>query len=110
MKRLFLLLLALGLIAAACGGDDEGGGDAPEELNVAYFAQWPTPNQLGQADGSLGDALGVPINWIPMNSGGEMAEAMESGDIDIAYSQGLTPFANFVKNAMTAASTYSLIS
>ena len=87
---------------------DEGGeeGDAAstaadtdlEELNVAYFAEWPTPNQIGQEDGSFGDAVGVPINWIPFNSGGEMAEAMESGDIDISYSQGLTPFANFVNN------------
>ncbi len=100
MKRVFAAVLAFGLVAAACGGDDEGGGsgELPEELNVAYFAQWPTPNQLGQADGSLGDRIGVPINWVPMNSGGEMAEAMEAGDIDIAYSQGLTPFANFVNS------------
>lgn len=97
MRRFTALILALGLVAAACGGDDAGG-DAPEELNVAYFAAWPTPNQLGQADGSLGDTIGVPINWIPMNSGGEMAEAMEAGSVDIAYSQGLTPFANFVNS------------
>ncbi|MGI9603650.1 MAG: ABC transporter substrate-binding protein [Acidimicrobiales bacterium] len=69
-----------------------------EELNVAYFAEWPTPNQIGQADGSFGDAVGVPINWVPFANGGEMAEAMESGDIDISYSQGLTPFANFANN------------
>lgn len=97
-NRWFVLLAALALVAVACGGGDAGSGDTPETLRVAYFGQWPTPNQLGQADGSLGDAIGVPIEWVPMNSGGEMAEAMESGDIDIAYSQGLTPFANFVNS------------
>ncbi|MEM9561489.1 MAG: ABC transporter substrate-binding protein [Actinomycetota bacterium] len=102
MKKILLALLALALFAAACGDDDDGGSTAAdtdlEELNVAYFAQWPTPNQIGQEDGSFGDAVGVPVNWIPFNSGGEMAEAMEAGDIDISYSQGLTPFANFVNN------------
>ncbi|MDH4169598.1 MAG: ABC transporter substrate-binding protein [Acidimicrobiia bacterium] len=122
MKRLFALLLVFVLAAAACGSDeasdtggdetsttaatDEAGGDeaadgemaALDELNVAYFAEWPTPNQIGQEDGSFSDAVGVPVNWVPFNSGGEMAEAMESGDIDISYSQGLTPFANFANN------------
>jgi len=104
MKKLWLVMMAAALVAAACGGDDssDGGGDGDsagsslDELNVAYFAEWPTPNQYGQADGSFGDAVGVPINWLPFSSGGEMAEAMEAGDVDISYSQGLTPFANFV--------------
>ena len=95
--RAIALLAAIALVAAACGSDD-GGGDLPETINVAYFAQWPTPNQYGQADGSFAEAVGAEINWVPMNSGGEMAEAMEGGSIDIAYSQGLTPFANFVNS------------
>lgn len=142
MKKLWMILLALTLVAAACGGDDDSDVDAGasdddaaeaadddameedddameeddaegddamdeddgaamsdlDELNVAYFAEWPTPNQIGQEDGSFGDAVGVPINWVPFASGGEMAEAMEAGEIDISYSQGLTPFANFVNN------------
>jgi len=143
MKKLWMVLLALALIAAACGSDDDAdvdagasdddaaataddgaaedegddamededaeGDDAMDEddgaamaelevLNVAYFSEWPTPNQIGQEDGSFGDAVGVPINWVPFASGGEMAEAMEAGEIDISYSQGLTPFANFVNN------------
>ncbi|MGI9604881.1 MAG: ABC transporter substrate-binding protein [Acidimicrobiales bacterium] len=86
-------LIVMGLIASACGG-----GSDLEELNVAYFREWPTPNQFGQDDGSFADAVGVDINWLPFNSGGEMAEAMEAGEVDISYSQGLTPFANFVNN------------
>ncbi len=79
------------------GDSDEAMADL-EELNVAYFAEWPTPNQIGQADGSFGDAVGVPINWLPFDSGNAMSEAMEAGEVDIAYSQGLTPFANAVNN------------
>ena len=70
-----------------------------EVLNVAYFAEWPTPNQIGQADGSFAEAVGVDtINWVPFASGGEMSEAMIAGDIDISYSQGLTPFAGAINN------------
>ena len=91
--------------AADEGGDDEAmeeeDGEAMadlDELNVAYFAEWPTPNQIGQADGSFGDGVGVPVNWLPFDSGNAMSEAMEAGEVDIAYSQGLTPFANAVNN------------
>jgi taurine transport system substrate-binding protein len=41
-------------------------------------------------------ALGVPVKWVDFKTGGEMTEAMLSGDIDISYSQGLTPFVNAV--------------
>ena len=117
MKRLLALLAVLVLVAAACGDDDEPapaaeGEDttapaAPDddagveemmldELNVAYFLEWPTANQVAQAEQTYDAALGMTVNWIPFASGGDMAQAMESGDIDISYSQGLTPFANFV--------------
>ncbi|MDE0065387.1 MAG: ABC transporter substrate-binding protein [Acidimicrobiaceae bacterium] len=121
MKRLLVLLMVLGLIAAACGDDDssdggddggtttpeettdDGGDDAPapnetglDELNVAYFLEWPTANQVAQAEETYDAELGLKVNWIPFASGGDMAQAMEAGDIDISYSQGLTPFANFV--------------
>ncbi len=121
MKRLLVLLMVLGLIAAACGDDDsadgddggtttpeetgddgdgDDGDDAPDtgldELNVAYFLEWPTANQVAQAEKTYDAELGLTVNWIPFASGGDMAQAMEAGDIDISYSQGLTPFANFV--------------
>ena len=122
MKRLLALLAVFVFVAAACGGDDEapavdgddttavaddddGTGAAPaatddeemlDELNVAYFLEWPTANQVAQAERTYDAALGLTVNWIQFASGGDMAQAMESGDIDISYSQGLTPFANFV--------------
>ena len=67
-----------------------------DELNVAYFLEWPTANQVAQAEKTYDEVLGLTVNWIPFASGGDMAQAMEAGDIDISYSQGLTPFANFV--------------
>ena len=106
MKKLSKLLVAFAafsLIAAACGSSESStdtgsasGESSLEVLNVAYFAEWPTPNQFGQADGSFAEAVGVDINWLPFNSGGEMTEAMISGSVDIAYSQGLTPFAGAI--------------
>lgn len=81
-------------------GDDEAvaEGLSVDTINVAYFEQWPTPNLLGFNDGSFDAAVGAEINWVPFGSGGEMSEVMEAGDIDISYSQGLTPFANTVNN------------
>ncbi|KAG1648269.1 hypothetical protein GQR58_029978 [Nymphon striatum] len=88
---------------AMVGSTESAAPAAPDALdvdtiNVAYFEQWPTPNLLGADDGSFDAAVGAEINWVPFGSGGEMSEAMEAGDIDISYSQGLTPFANTVNN------------
>ena len=97
-KKMLAAFALLGLLAAACGdSDDAGSGDlSVDEINVAYFQEWPTPNQFGQNDGTFSDAVGASINWIPFTSGGAMSEAMIAGDIDIAYSQGLTPFAGAI--------------
>ncbi|MDE0654303.1 MAG: ABC transporter substrate-binding protein [bacterium] len=124
MKRLIAALAVLVVVAASCGdGDDAAAPDQPaaeapappeappeapppaepaapasmlDELNVAFFLEWPTANQVAQAEQTYDEALGLTVNWIPFASGGDMAQAMEAGDIDISYSQGLTPFANFV--------------
>ncbi len=95
MKRLLLVLAAFAMLAAACGSDgDSGAGDSVETLNVAYFSGWPLPPQIGQDDGSFAEAVGVDkINWIALPDGGSMADGMIAGDVDIAYSIGLTPFA-----------------
>lgn len=89
MKMIMATMLAgIALAAAACGGD------SVDTLNVAYFSGWPLPPQIGQDDGSFADAVGVDeINWVALPDGGSMADGMIAGDIDIAYSIGLTPFA-----------------
>ena len=67
-----------------------------DELNVAHFLGLPTANRVAQAERTYDEALGMTVNWIPFASGGDMAQAMEAGAIDISYSQGLTSFAGFV--------------
>ena len=69
---------------------------AANEVRVAFFLEWATPNQEAKVKKVFDDALGVPVKWTNFATGGEMTEAMLSGDIDISYSQGLTRFVNAV--------------
>jgi len=69
---------------------------AANQVRVAFFLEWATPNQEAKVKKVFDDALGVPVKWTNFATGGEMTEAMLSGDIDISYSQGLTPFVNAV--------------
>jgi len=69
---------------------------AANEVRVAFFLEWATPNQEAKVKNTFDKALGVPVKWTNFATGGEMTEAMLSGDIDISYSQGLTPFVNAV--------------
>lgn len=64
-----------------------------EKVTVAYFQEWPTANQVAQAQKWYDEALGVELEWRPFNTGVEMADAMVAGEIDIAYSMGVVPFA-----------------
>lgn len=63
-----------------------------KEITVAYFLQWPTPNQVAQVEEIYDRELGVKVNWRAFDTGVAMSAAMASGDVDIAYSQGVSPF------------------
>lgn len=63
-----------------------------DQLNVAYFLQWPTANQVAQLDKTYDSELGMPVKWRAFGNGNEMTAAMAGGDIHIAYSQGFIPF------------------
>jgi len=65
---------------------------ALDELVVAYFLEWPTPNQYAQANKMYSEALGIPVKWVSFDAGTAMSAAMASGDVHISYSQGVTPF------------------
>ena len=69
---------------------------AMADVNVAYFLEWATPNQIAKVEKAYDKALGEKVNWVNFATGTAMTEAMLSGDIDIAYSQGMTPFVNAV--------------
>ncbi len=65
---------------------------ALDELVVAYFLEWPTPNQFAQQNELYEEVLGVPVKWVSFDAGTAMSAAMASGDVHISYSQGVTPF------------------
>ena len=71
---------------------------AATQVRVAFFLEWPTPNQEDKVKGMYEKALGVPVKWTNFTNGGAMTDAMLAGDIDISYSQGLVPFINAVKS------------
>lgn len=68
-----------------------------DEINVAFFLEWATPNMIAKTDGSYDDAMGVDVNWVDFSTGTAMTEAMLAGDIDISYSQGLAPFVTAIQ-------------
>ena len=65
---------------------------ALDEITVAYFLEWPTPNQFAQANKIYEEELGVKVNWVSFDAGTAMSAAMASGDVHISFSQGVTPF------------------
>ena len=71
---------------------------AAKEVRVAFFLEWPTPNQEDKVKKLFDKAIGVPVKWTNFANGGAMTDAMLAGDIDISYSQGLVPFINAVKS------------
>lgn len=83
-----LLPLAAG-VAMLAGGQSA---IAQDELNVAYFLEWPMPFQAAKVSGAYDEALGMKVNWTSFDTGTAMSAAMASGDIDISVSQGVPPF------------------
>lgn len=69
-----------------------GTASALDELTVAYFLEWPTPNQFAQANDIYTKELGIPVKFVSFDAGTAMSAAMASGDVDISFSQGVTPF------------------
>ena len=69
-----------------------GAAQATDEITVAYFLEWPTPNQFAQAQEIYEKELGVKINWRSFDAGTAMSAAMASGDVHISFSQGIPPF------------------
>jgi taurine transport system substrate-binding protein len=63
-----------------------------EDITVAYFLEWPTPNQFAQVKKLYDKALGVKVKWVSFDAGTAMSAAMASGDVQISFSQGIPPF------------------
>ena len=87
------LMASVGLMAFAISVSAQ----AADKVNVAFFLEWATPNQIAKVDKTYDKAMGVDVNWTDFKTGVAMTEAMLSGDIDISYSQGLAPFVTAIQ-------------
>ena len=85
-----LTALATGVVMSTVGSLSSA--FAMDEITVAYFLEWPTANQVAQMEETYDKELGVKVNWRAFGNGNEMTQAMVSGDVQIAYSQGFVPF------------------
>ena len=95
MKNLLKKYAAVSAIALA--GGITTAAHAADSVNVAFFLEWATPNQISKVDKVYDDAMGVDVKWTDFSTGVQMTEAMLAGDIDIAYSQGLAPFVTAIQ-------------
>ena len=84
--RLSLTVFTLGLLAFFSPAQ------AQDSLQIGYFAEWPLPAHYGQTSGAYDDVLGADAEWIAYDSSTAMFAALQTGDIQIALSQGLVPF------------------
>lgn len=87
-----LKTMAAGLAAGASMLAMSVAANAADEITVAYFLEWPTPNQFAQSKKIYEEELGVKINWVSFDAGTAMSAAMASGDVQISFSQGIPPF------------------
>ncbi|MEL6946565.1 MAG: ABC transporter substrate-binding protein [Pseudomonadota bacterium] len=93
MKLLKNLAMTLAGAAALSGVVTTASADGHlKEITVAYFTEWPTPNQYAQANKLYEKELGIKVNWVAFKAGTAMSAAMASGDVQISFSQGVTPF------------------
>jgi taurine transport system substrate-binding protein len=91
IKKLTLALASTLVLTVATSAN------ATDKVNVAFFLEWATPNQIAKVDKAYDKAMGVKVNWTDFKTGVGMTEAMLSGDIDISYSQGLAPFVTAIQ-------------
>ena len=74
MKRTIAAILATALAAAFAPGATAA--EKPEAITVAYFPEWPTANQVAQAERWYDEEMGLEVKWRPFDSGVQMADAM----------------------------------
>ena len=53
-----------------------GAAQAADSVNVAFFLEWATPNQIAKVDKAYDEAMGVDVNWTDFSTGVAMTEAM----------------------------------
>lgn len=110
MRRLIYGLVALALVAAACGGEDEGA--APEEI-IELTAVIPFPSGVAfyppfvaEARGYFADE-GLSVTTEVVDGSGQVLQQLLSGQADIGFpSPG--PFLNAIIEGADIVSVYTL--
>ena len=96
-KRITTVMMSLLLIFAflflICCSSDTG---KNEEITISYFPGWPCTFEVGWAKGWFEKEMGVNVKFRQFDTGAQMTAVMASGDVQIAYSLGLIPFASAV--------------
>lgn len=87
-----IALTASVLVTSSLAANLAVAADKPDTVTVGYFLEWPTANQIAQVEKTYDKTMGVNMVWRAFDSGTAMSAAMASGDVDMAYSQGLVPF------------------
>ena len=95
VKRISCAVAGVAMALSLAGSAVADHGDT---VTVAYFLEWPTANQVAQVEKTYDEAMGVELEWRAFGNGNEMTQAMVSGDVQIAYSQGFVPFVVGVSN------------
>jgi taurine transport system substrate-binding protein len=67
-------------------------GYSAQEITIGYFNNFPQAELIGVYNKWYEQEMGAKINWRNFNDGGEMMAAMASGNIQIGYAVGMTPF------------------
>ena len=92
MKTIPAYLLLLVLTGVALPGQLAAAEHEIEQLSVGYMLHQPTPSQFSRMTRTYDSAMGVEVKWVPFESGERMAEAIGSGEIQIAHSLRLASF------------------
>ncbi|MCR4746140.1 MAG: ABC transporter substrate-binding protein [Lachnospiraceae bacterium] len=88
MRRKTALVMTIMMVAvsilAGCGKTEQA--QTPKEINVAYqyslgYAPFIVMKDLNLVEKAYGDD--ITVNWVQMNNGSEISEALVSGDLDV---------------------------
>ena len=63
-----------------------------KEVRVGYYPGWPCTYQIAQAKGWFEKEMDVKVTFMEFDVPSQIATAMISGDLDLAYSMGSIPF------------------
>ena len=70
MNKTFKKYMAASAIVMA--GGIASAAHAADSVNVAFFLEWATPNQIAKVDKVYDDAMGVDVNWTDFSTGVQM--------------------------------------